>query len=93
MNLLNANEDQVRAMLRGVPAELDHLLFEEAGRRRQARVVNASGGRPKMLRPCPTCKEKMGARELLRHRCPLKGAAVAKRREAAERRRGAKTAG
>ena len=71
---MTTNEEEMRAWLRGVP---DQMLFQEAGRRRRSRVVNLSGGRPKVLRPCPVCKVKMGARELLRHKCPRKSLTTA----------------
>ena len=61
-----SDEDEIRAWLSAVP---DHLLLQEAGRRRRARLVNPSGGRPKVLRPCGGCGEPLGARELLQHHC------------------------
>lgn len=50
----------------------DQILFAEVGRRRAARRDPANAGRPKTLKPCPHCREQMGARDLRAHRpiCP-----------------------
>jgi hypothetical protein len=58
------DQDTIREWLKQVPHK---LLAAENGRRNNARRRNASGGRPKVLRPCAKCSEQMGARDLIRH--------------------------
>jgi hypothetical protein len=60
------NSDQIREFLATVPTP---LLLSEVGRRNNAARVNRSGGRPKLLKPCPKCGKSCGARELVR-KCP-----------------------
>jgi len=59
--------DEIREWLTKVPKK---LLLSEVGRRNNAsRRVN-SGGRPKVLRPCPKCGASLSARDLAKHSCP-----------------------
>ncbi len=50
----------------------DEEILAEAGRRRRAMVSGPTN--PKVLRPCPFCKKKFGAREMRTHKpvCPKK---------------------
>jgi hypothetical protein len=51
----------------------DDVLWAEVGRRRVAvRPADSGHGKPKVLRPCPDCGIKFGAREMKAHRprCP-----------------------
>jgi hypothetical protein len=60
------DHDEIREWLKKVPKK---LLLSEVGRRNNAARKLNSGGRPKVLRPCPKCGIPFGARELLRHKC------------------------
>lgn len=65
-----ADNDQIRDWLQTVPTKL--LLSEAARRSNAKRKVHSggrNGGRPKILKPCPKCKEMFGVRELERHIC------------------------
>jgi hypothetical protein len=54
------------------PASIpDAVLTSEWARRNAAkrRTYGAGSGRPKIMRPCPTCGVEFSASDLRRHRC------------------------
>jgi len=47
----------------------DDVFYREVGRRRVSkRPADLAIGQPKVMRPCPYCKEKFGARDLRAHK-------------------------
>jgi hypothetical protein len=60
------DHDTIREWLKTVPKK---LLLSEVGRRNNKSRRVHSGGRPKVLKPCPKCGGMFGARELVRA-CP-----------------------
>jgi hypothetical protein len=44
-------------------------LQSEVGRRNAALRVTHAGGRPKIVKLCPGCREPMGVREYKAHKC------------------------
>jgi len=52
----------------GRPATEAEILAA-AGAITSARRKTRKGGRPKVIRMCPACKTKLGARELAAHKC------------------------
>ena len=52
--------------LSSIPPE---LVLSEASRIMRERKSTFAGGRPKIMRRCPKCRAKMGARELRAHKC------------------------
>ena len=49
-----------------------HALSDAWIKTAHSRVAGRQGGRPRVLRPCPFCREKFGSRALREHvpRCP-----------------------
>ena len=49
----------------------EELTPAEIGRAMNAlrKTRGAGSGRPKVMRRCPTCKTKLGAREMRAHKC------------------------
>jgi len=59
-------KEELAAFLETIPYK---ALAKELARRNSERRKVQSGGRPKVLRPCPKCHKQLGARELAKHKC------------------------
>jgi hypothetical protein len=63
------DNDTIREWLRSLDKRERKVVKSEVAKwNNEARRVY-SGGRPKVLKPCPKCGETMGARDLLKHHC------------------------
>jgi hypothetical protein len=58
------DHDEIREWLKNVPKK---ILLSEVGRRNNESRRIHSGGRPKVLKPCPKCGTSFGAREMAKH--------------------------
>src|SRR5437868_2303453 len=63
-----ANEGKVAAGAEGENCPYcKHQLSDDWIKAAHSRVAGRRGGRPRVSRPCPYCREKFGARELREH--------------------------
>lgn len=66
----NYTSDELAAFLETVPYK---ALATEFARRNNALRRIRSGGRPKILKPCPNCGQLFGVRDLSKHKPQCQG--------------------
>ena len=76
-NPLDLSMGSVKMVSKRMPKKTSPgTIFSEYARRRwakaDARSPEKRGGRPKVLRPCPTCGSLLGTVEMRAHKCPAK---------------------
>jgi hypothetical protein len=64
------NHDDIREWLRSLESGERKVVKSEVAKWDNASRKIRSGGRPKILRPCPACGTSYGVREMAKHDCP-----------------------